>query len=309
MLLNDGEKRHFLRLMRAVEGFSSVQVLTHTVLDNHWHALVYVPQRQELTDSEVVQKLAFLYEKNVVRSFEKRLHQLREDGLHAEAEQLKARYTYRMYDLSEFAKTLKQRFSQGYNARHDRIGTVWCGRFKSVLVEGRGNALLTVAAYIDLNPVRAGLVSDPKDYRFSGYGAATAGSKRARRGLCTVLTSLGQNGSWDQLAGHYRKLLYMTGEQNEGDGLAKAGFNPRQVQAVLDANGTLSPQQLLRCRVRYFTDGAVVGSRTYVEQVFLRHRDSFGAKRRTGPRRMVGGGWDDLFTARRPRLSPVVVPD
>ncbi|MEZ5431159.1 MAG: hypothetical protein R3F31_08270 [Verrucomicrobiales bacterium] len=48
-------------------------------------------------------------------------------------------------------------------------------------------ALLTMAAYIDLNPVRAGMVDDPKDYRWCGYAEAVAGGRRARRGLGTML--------------------------------------------------------------------------------------------------------------------------
>ena len=47
------------------------------------------------------------------------------------------------------------------------------------------------AAYIDLNPVRAGLVQDPKDYRWSGYGEAGAGAQPARDGL----THFGQDGN------------------------------------------------------------------------------------------------------------------
>ncbi len=69
-------------------------------------------------------------------------------------------------------KLLKQRFSQWHNARNARKGTLWEERFRSVLVDGAGEALLTMAAYIDLNPVRAGIVQDPKDYRWSGYGEA-----------------------------------------------------------------------------------------------------------------------------------------
>ena len=50
-----------------------------------------------------------------------------------------------------------------------------------------GEALRTIAAYIDLNPVRAGLVDDPKDYRWCGYAEALGGSKRASKALCRVL--------------------------------------------------------------------------------------------------------------------------
>ena len=73
-----------------------------------------------------------------------------------------------MFDLSEFVKDVKQRFSQSYNRRHGRKGALWEERFKSVLLEGNVGTLSTVSAYIDLNPMRAGIVDDPKDYRFSG---------------------------------------------------------------------------------------------------------------------------------------------
>ncbi len=64
---------------------------------------------------------------------------------------------------------------------------LWADRFKSLLIEG-GEALAAVAAYIELNPVRAGLCADPKDYRYCGYAEALAkGSPLARQGIRTVL--------------------------------------------------------------------------------------------------------------------------
>ncbi len=77
-----------------------------------------------------------------------------------------------MDDVSAFMKLLKQRFSIWYNRSHGRGGTHWCERFQSVLVEDTPHALRLVAAYIALNPVRAGLCRDPKDYRFSSYAEA-----------------------------------------------------------------------------------------------------------------------------------------
>jgi putative transposase len=88
----------------------------------------------------------------------------------------------RFCDLSCFVKELKERFSRWFNKHHERRGTLWMERFKSVLVED-GEALRTMALSIDLNPVRAGLAKDPKDYRWTGYGEATGGNKRARRAL------------------------------------------------------------------------------------------------------------------------------
>ena len=78
--------------------------------------------------------------------------------------------TDRLYDLSAFVGEIKQRFSQWYNLRSERKGPLWEDRFKSVLVQGEPGVLATVAAYIDLNAVRAGIVKDRR-IRVSGVGA------------------------------------------------------------------------------------------------------------------------------------------
>ena len=78
-------------------------------------------------------------------------------------------------------KELKERFSRWYNKHYSRRGTLWMDRFKSVAVEN-GVALRTMAAYIDLNPVRAGLVEDPKDYHWSGYGGGGEGGEGCAAG-------------------------------------------------------------------------------------------------------------------------------
>ena len=103
-----------------------------------------------------------------------------------EAEAIRRRLLARMGDVSEFMKSVKQRFGIWFNKTHGRYGTLWADRFKSVLVEGHANPLQTMAAYIDLNPVRAGLVEDPKGLSFlwlrGGSGGARGGSAGA--GYC-----------------------------------------------------------------------------------------------------------------------------
>jgi hypothetical protein len=47
---------------------------------------------------------------------------------------------------------------------------------------------------------------------------------------------------------------------------------------------------MLRCRVRYFTDGAVIGSKEFVNEAFASARERFGAKRKDGARKLKGGG-------------------
>jgi len=86
---------------------------------------------------------------------------------------------------------LKRRFSQWFNKKHIRKGTLWESRFKSLLVED-GYAARVISAYIDLNPIRAGMRSRPEDYRWSSYGMAMkpkadAARHLARAGLCRVM--------------------------------------------------------------------------------------------------------------------------
>ena len=84
-------------------------------------------------------------------------------------------------------KAVQLRFSRWYNRRAGRKGTLWEGRYTSVIVEEEERALRTMAAYIDLNPVRAGMVVDPAEYRWSCYAEAMAGKARSRRGLVRII--------------------------------------------------------------------------------------------------------------------------
>ena len=305
MLMKPSEREYFRKLMHAVAAFSGCQVVTHALLSNHWHALLFVPERKPVSDEELVHRLAHLYNPLEVRGIAESIAYHRQNGHDGAAEAIKARYTCRMYDLSEFVKTLKQRYTQSYNRRHGRKGTLWEERYKSVLIGGRG-ALLTVAAYIDLNAVRAGLVDDPADYRFCGYGEAVGGSKAAREGLMTLFRHLDHQSDWKEGARLYREQLYIRGESDAED--AKPGFSPEAVQAVLDAGGTLPKGQALRCRVRYFSDGVILGSQNFVDAAFQRHRSYFSAKRTTGARPMRHGDWGNLYTAHRLKMGVIGLP-
>jgi putative transposase len=68
----------------------------------------------------------------------------------------------------ELMKRLGQRYVQYINRTYKRSGTLWEGRFRSCLVQ-QENYLLTCQRYIELNPVRAGMVEHPGEYRWSSY--------------------------------------------------------------------------------------------------------------------------------------------
>ena len=311
-IFQEAEKDHFVALMRECEAFCEVRVLTFCVLSNHFHILVEVPRppQQRPSAEEVLAKLRRLSGHQDVGAVAQRFSFYR-DARDPEAFQAYlATFHARMWDLSAFMKLLKQRFSQWYNRRAQRKGTLWEERFKSVLVEGTGPALSTLAAYIDLNPVRAGLVRDPKDYRWSGYGEAVAGQRRAKEGVQKLVTALqvGREEPLNTSLETYRMQLYSEGtELNEAVGEdgrpVRGALKHEEVLLVLAAKGRLPLGQYLRCRVRYFCDGAVFGSREYVEEVFRTFRDRFGAKRKEGARRMRGLAEAELFTLRDLRVN------
>jgi putative transposase len=68
----------------------------------------------------------------------------------------------KLSSLSEFVREIKVGFARYYNKRHDRRGYFWGDRFKSVIVD-KGETLINCLAYIDLNPLRAGIVNRPED--------------------------------------------------------------------------------------------------------------------------------------------------
>ena len=296
------ERDVFRRIMRQVEAFSGVRVLTWTILSNHFHLLVHVAPRPEveLTDEEILSRCRALYSRPAMVKIELEFAAAKRVGGEIRRA-LRARFLKRMNDLSEFMKTLKQKFTSWFNRKHGRVGVLWESRFKSVAVEGDWASLLKVAAYIDLNPVRAGLAEDPKDYRWSGYSEAVAGNRVARRGLSLALQGTKPGAHWGDVAPRYRKLLYGIGEEKA----CRRGLTRKAVAEAFKAGGELSLAQLLRCRIRYFSDGMAIGSERFVDSVFALVREAFGKHRTSGARKMVGGDWGDLRVARALRIRPI----
>ena len=186
-LFADREKEVLRKMLWQVADFCGVELLTYCIMSNHFHVLIQVPGTSKISDQELLRRYRVLYPKPTkyqTATIEVMEGQLQEGGEDAEA--IRKKLLSRMGDVSEYMKAVKQRFSVWYNRSHQRYGTLWAERFKSVLVEGQGTPLQTMAAYIDLNPIRANLVEDPKDYRYCGYAEGVAGNQQAREGLLAI---------------------------------------------------------------------------------------------------------------------------
>jgi REP element-mobilizing transposase RayT len=339
-LLEVDEREHFRMLMRMCEKFTGCRVLSYCLMSNHFHILLEVAPVPEggISDPELLERLGVFYSEVQVAEIVKEMEAAAVVRMRGEfemspvdemgvpltpaeelvlvqqqaarrVEEIRCRFTRRMHDLSEFMKSLLERFTKWFNRMHSRTGTLWEDRFKSVIVES-GTAARTIAAYIDLNPVRAGMVKDPADYRWSSYGEAVGGGKKgngkkAREGLVRAYycdQGVGfDSEKWLEVSRLYRRLMGLAlGRKpgraevaGKGNGLGQSTMNTAEMLESKD-NGTvlkdLGMAKMLRCRVRYFTDGAVIGSKEFVNEAFANARERFGPKRKDGARAMRGSG-------------------
>ncbi len=188
-LMDAREKDVLMQLMLNVAVFSGVEIMTFVLMDNHFHILVKVPRAHGIDDDELVAKMRMLYGGAKTDRLLGEWEAWERRGLAFKADDAKAALRRRMFDLSQFCKTLKETYTMSYNQRHGHVGTIWGSRFKSILLSPDYETLMTVGSYIDLNAVRAQIVETPGAYRWCGYGAAVRGNRLSRNGICAMVAS------------------------------------------------------------------------------------------------------------------------
>ncbi len=315
VFFDEVEKEALRRVIWRMAEFCGVKVVTYCIMGNHFHLLAEMPHRETWLqrfagpqgEAKLLEHLRILYSQTYVGLLRDEIADLRKRGLEVLVQQKLEAIKKRFCDLSLFVKEVKERFSRWFNKRRGRRGTLWMDRFKSVLVEGKGEALRTMAAYIDLNAVRAGLVKDPKDYRWCGYAEALGGSRRAQRGLCKAI---GKPVDGWQSAGAseaYRSILYAEGREvrdAQNEKVVRRGVSVEAAREVLAERGKLSTSELVRLRVRYFSDGAILGSKGFVEGIFEAQRERFSPKTKQGAKRITESE-TPFYTLRRLRVRPL----
>ena len=260
------EKDQLVQIIRRFSSIFFVDVLGYAVMGNHFHLLARIYPESMATDAEVRRRYHVLY--GYKHPFpESRLQELKQ----------------RFCSLSSYVKEIKQTFSTWYNSEKKRRGTLWGERFKSVIVQG-GNAARHCLAYIDLNPVRAGIVKRPEAYRWCsmGYHAGTGNSD----GFLTC------DFGWDEEQGSqrewlrsYRDYLYHIGRvEKQG----KARLADEIFEEARQKDFDFSHRDRFCQHTRYFTEGAIMGSRSFVLVVSRRLKGAFQTKTDKIPRPVRG---------------------
>ena len=150
------------KLMELSEVFA-IDVCAYAVMSNHYHVVLHIDseQVQAWSDYEVIERWLKLFKGPVL------IQRYLKGETKAQAEQFKvteiiADWRERLTDLSWFMRCLNESIARRANAEDNCRGRFWEGRFKSQALLDEA-ALLTCMAYVDLNPIRAGLAETPEN--------------------------------------------------------------------------------------------------------------------------------------------------
>ena len=248
----DLDKEYGFKLVQELNRYFLLEVISCCWMGNHVHVIVWAPAEPPSLQQAADRHNAFYGPKRMT------LDPVRTPELCQQAAQ-------QMVDISQFMSILQQRYSCHINRTHQRRGRLWADRFKSSVLEGE-TAFWACVKYVELNPVRAGLVTDSADYRWSSWGRYCGSSRHpfAQAFVKHLKRALGsQSKGWKapQLYHHFHLELVRTiaGESGiKGEELQQAIDNASKPESM--------PLHFLH-RTRHWSDGAILGSKSFVQSI------------------------------------------
>ncbi|NOY82909.1 MAG: hypothetical protein GXP31_18075 [Kiritimatiellaeota bacterium] len=274
----DVEKEQFFRLALHLTKLYTVELLSLVVMSNHYHIVCAAPTAPPGKEEIQRRWRAYYGEKKIIEP-------------NWDDPDVVAAWGARMRDIACFLKDLQQRYTSWFNRTRPtrRRGTLWADRYKNVILEGE-TALWDCIRYVEMNPVRARICADPAEYRFSTWGRFAGSGRHPFRA---------------NVVRHLRRYL---GERARGwtgtRVLAELNADMARVAAsergeteetfAAEGAGRKAPAFVLtvRRRVRYWSDGAIIGSKLFVRNLGaeLINRERAPKKRLARSRSPGGGG-------------------
>jgi REP-associated tyrosine transposase len=260
----DVDKEYGFRLLQNLSRYFLVEVISAAWMGNHFHLVVYAPGPDELSSTNEIAVRHNAYYKSMRKTFKYGGTQM--PHINSRNKILCRETGLKMIDISYFMRAFQQRFTTVYNQNRERRGRLWADRFKSVILE-KNHSLEACVVYVELNPVRAGMVEDPADYRFTTWGRYCGSGrhmfhdnfvKHLKKDIMTEDTS-----TWDdaEVFAYFRSeltriIVAETGASSEEIYEAKALARRKESM----------PIRFLR-RTRHFSDGAIIGSKLFVREM------------------------------------------
>ena len=225
-------------------------------------------------------------------------------------ESLSETIDYQLYprpNHSVIVSNFQQRFTQWYNKRKNRWGKLFGGRFDSVIVDQNG-AIAKMMAYITLNLVRAGIVADPADYRWSGYGERIAKGNLQENEIEIARFLLRELGlPENRLKGNAKTVMKRVWDRFReallGHSTKCRSVDVQTVADILNQNNKsleLDWSQRLMLKVRFTTKGVAIGSKMFVEEVLNNHEEALGYHRQHEAQE--ARAWDQIYCLKKHRV-------
>ena len=266
----DVDKDKLLAIIRRYSKLFFVEILGFSLMGNHFHIVVRMLPQDRITVDDLIQRLQGHYGKDV-------------DVPEGRTPYYKEKFS----SLANFMKEIKQTFSVYYNRKHRRKGTLWGERFKSVIVEN-GETLINCLAYVELNPIRAGIVERPEDYRWNslGYHAQT-GNGEDFLSLDFGVAEFGEKDVAERLR-LYRQFVYEAGAVDHPNKPNARKIRKNVLRKARKKNFKPTRMERFIVKTRYFTDSGVIGSKAFVSDAFYQFQDLFQNPGRRRPKPVHG---------------------
>jgi len=273
------EKEKFVTILKRFARIYFSEILGYAVLDNHVHILVKMLPERFFSDDEIEKRYKAYYGDDALFPVGRIDH-----------------FRKKWASLSEFIKEVKQTFSRYYNKAKGRRGTLWGERFKSVIVQ-KGDTLIHLLAYIDLNAVRAGIVKRPEEYRWCslGYHSQTGNTDDF---LSTDFGILEFNDVDEkERFRRYRRYVYEAGALARSDGKSSQVIGKDIVNIEREKNFEITRTDRFMNRTRYFTDSGIIGTKAFVAENYQQFKHMFQSRHEKTPRSIKG--LDGLYSLKR----------
>jgi putative transposase len=266
----DVEKDELVKIIKKFSKLFFVEVFGFCIMGNHFHLLIQMFPEHYYKDEDIRKRCKAHYGEDFEVSNEQIVD-----------------YRGKLSNLANYMKEIKQAFSWYYNQRHNRRGTLWGERFKSVIVEN-GETLINCLAYIDLNPLRAGIVGRPEDYRWNSLSYHIQTNNQDN----FLSTDFGLKEfnvkSETERIRRYRRYVYEAGALNRSEKGNPKVIADRILEKERKREFELSRSDRFRYRTRYFTDSGVIGSKDFVSQNYMRFKHHFNSKNEKKPKPVKG---------------------
>jgi putative transposase len=233
----------FIQLLHHFSQAYRCDLITYCVMGNHYHIVIRFNEQTQLSRQDLEARAAILYPN----------HDNWRKGWSDEHWQ---KFNTRLHDMSEFMRNIQQAFTRWFNKENKTSGSFWRDRFKSVILADE-QSVVDCSMYVDLNPVRAGLVQRPEDWEGGAYFLRSIEHGQDLLSLHELMSlPLAENADRS-----YREMLYYRGNvpSKEKDAVIADDIIEREAARGFEQSG-----HYLK-RVSYLSRGYIVGKRETVE--------------------------------------------